>query len=86
LDLWNFGGFDVDALTDDKKPDARKESRLSSAFGQLDLGRGRYGGAPQQMEEYGDYYGRRSYEPRQQWQGGGQGSYGMYQYGGGGGE
>lgn len=67
--LWTFGNFDVDALTADKKEDHpygyRNESRLSSAFGNLDLGsRGgnqglRYGS--QQREEYGgreDYYGR----------------------------
>ena len=86
LDLWNFGGFDVDALTadrDDKKYRSA-ESRLTATFGGLDLSnRPTHGG----RYEYGrqeEYYGRGRYDARQhQW--GGQGGYG-YQYGGGGGE
>ena len=94
LDLWNFGGFDVDALTadrDDKKyRGASAESRLTSAFGGLELSNNRNHAPPHGgggRYEYGrqeEYYGRGRYDARQhQW--GGQGGYG-YQYGGGGGE
>jgi hypothetical protein len=67
LDLWNFGGFDVDALTADKnqekdesyygsRGDYRNESRLTSAFGNSDLNRSGYGGGR------GNQYGREEYD------------------------
>lgn len=82
LDLWNFGGFDVDALTGDDKEKSkhgyRNESRLSSAFGNLDIGRGVQG----RYDGQDDYYGRGAgggYDGIPRWTG--QGSYGYQQYG-----
>ncbi|KAL7489538.1 hypothetical protein ACHAW6_015211 [Cyclotella cf. meneghiniana] len=81
LDLWNFGGFDVDALTADKtKEDEssyggggggydarsryRNESRLTSAFGNLEVSSmtrpppGPYGGREDGYGGRDDYYRR----------------------------